>query len=85
RAPSLDWLLAKFQTSPAIGSTNEAVAAVVTLSVILCYAAPLIVKHIMDRTLRPDSNWHAIYYVAATVTIFVFLNAAQPDFIYFRF
>jgi D-alanyl-lipoteichoic acid acyltransferase DltB (MBOAT superfamily) len=85
RSPSVEWLATMFRTSPLVGSSDEAIAALISLSVILCYAAPLIVKYFMDLKLRPDSNWQVLYYVAATVVTFVFVNAAQPDFIYFRF
>jgi len=59
--------------------------AVVTLSTTAFYAAPLIGKMLMDRYLRPDSFWHDLYYVAATVAILAYLNSASPDFIYFQF
>jgi len=81
----LTWLGSMLGTSPLVGSSDEATAAIVSLSVILCYAAPLVLKYVMDLKLRPDSNLHILYYVAATVVTFVFVNAAQPDFIYFRF
>jgi D-alanyl-lipoteichoic acid acyltransferase DltB (MBOAT superfamily) len=85
RVPSLAWLTSTVRTAPPVGSNDEAMAAVITLSVILCYTAPLVIKHVLDQWLRPDSNLHILYYVAATVILFVFLNSAQPDFIYFRF
>lgn len=85
RIPSLGWLTLILQTSPLIGSPDELTVAMATLSMILCFSAPLLIKHFMDRLLRPDSNLHALYYVAATVVMFVYLNSNQPDFIYFKF
>ena len=85
RLPSLGWLTPILQTSPLVGSPDEWTAAVASLSMILCFTAPLVIKHALDRALRPDSNLHAVFYVAATVLMFVYLNSAKPDFIYFRF
>lgn len=85
RAPSLEWLVAAWRTGAAFGTSDEITATVINLSVTLCFTLPLAVKHMLDRAFRPDSNLHVVYYVAATVVMFVYLNAAAPDFIYFRF
>jgi len=85
RAPSLQWLGAAWKTGAAFGTPDELTAALINLSTALCFMLPLTIKHLLDRAFRPDSNLHVIYYVAATLAMFVYLNAATPDFIYFRF
>jgi D-alanyl-lipoteichoic acid acyltransferase DltB (MBOAT superfamily) len=85
RAPSLGWLYGVLRDSTWAGSADEVTSAVATLSMILCFGAPLAIKHFLDRHFRPDSNLHALFYVAATVVMFVYLNSSQPDFVYFKF
>jgi D-alanyl-lipoteichoic acid acyltransferase DltB (MBOAT superfamily) len=85
RAPTLDWLFGVFAHSPLLGSLEFQAMAIVTLSVTAFYAAPLIVKMLMDRHLKPDSIWHNLFYVAATVAMLAYLNSSAPDFIYFQF
>jgi len=85
RAPSLEWIFTIFTTSPLLGSLDERAVAVVSLSMTAFYAAPLIIKMLMDRYLKPNSFLHDLYYVAATVTMLVYLNSSSPDFIYFQF
>lgn len=85
RAPTLDWLFGVFTHNPLLGSLEFQAMAVVTLSVTAFYAAPLIVKMLMDRHIKPDSIWHDLFYVAATVAMLAYLNSSAPDFIYFQF
>jgi alginate O-acetyltransferase complex protein AlgI len=85
RAPTLDWLFTVLRNSPLLGSTDFQAVAVVTLSMTAFYAAPLIIKMLMDRRLPADSFWHDLYYVAATVAMLAYLNSSAPDFIYFKF
>jgi D-alanyl-lipoteichoic acid acyltransferase DltB (MBOAT superfamily) len=85
RAPSLSWLAAVFQNHKFAGSTQQAVAGFVTLSTALIYSAPLLLKHWMDRRLKPDSIFFDLYYVAATVLIVFYVNSSVSDFIYFHF
>ncbi len=85
RAPTLEWLVSILRNSPLLGSTDFQAVTVVTLSMTAFYAAPLIIKMVMDRRLRPDSIWHDLYYVAATVAMLAYLNSSSPDFIYFQF
>jgi alginate O-acetyltransferase complex protein AlgI len=85
RAPTLEWLFSILANSPRFGSVDFQAVTLVMLSMTAFYAAPLIIKLLMDRTLRPDSFWHDLYYVAATVTMLAFLNSSAPDFIYFQF
>lgn len=85
RAPTLEWLFGVFARGPLIGSLEFQAVTVVTLSMTAFYAAPLIIKMLMDRHLRADSFWHDLYYVAATVAMLAYLNSSSPDFIYFQF
>jgi alginate O-acetyltransferase complex protein AlgI len=85
RAPTLEWLVTVITTSPRAGSMEFKAVALVTLSMTAFYAAPLIIKMLMDRHLRADSFWHDLYYVAATVVMLAYLNSSSPDFIYFQF
>jgi D-alanyl-lipoteichoic acid acyltransferase DltB (MBOAT superfamily) len=85
RTPTLGWLFGVFTRSPLIGSPDYQAAAFVTLSMTAFYAAPLIMKMLMDRHLKPDSIWHVLYYAAATVVMLAYLNSSAPDFIYFQF
>jgi alginate O-acetyltransferase complex protein AlgI len=85
RASSMEWLFTVITTGSLAGSMEHQVVTVVTLSLTAFYAAPLIVKMLMDRYLPPTSFWHALYYVAATVVVLAYLNSSSPDFIYFQF
>ena len=85
RAPSLGWVFTTLATSPLAGSLDERGVAVVMLSMTLFYAAPLVVKLLLDRYLKPNSFVQDLYHVAATVTLLVYLNSSSPDFIYFQF
>jgi D-alanyl-lipoteichoic acid acyltransferase DltB (MBOAT superfamily) len=85
RAPKLGWLVGVLAHNPLFGSLEFQAVTVVTLSMTLFYAAPLIVKMLMDRYLRADSFWFDLYYVIATVAMLAYLNSSSPDFIYFQF
>jgi D-alanyl-lipoteichoic acid acyltransferase DltB (MBOAT superfamily) len=85
RAPTLGWLFNVVRSSPLIGSTDFQAVTVVTLSMTAFYAAPLVIKMLMDRHLPEHSIWHDLYYVAATVAMLAYLNSSSPDFIYFQF
>jgi len=85
RVPSLDWLFTMLRSSPFLGSPEEANMAFVTLFVVAIYAAPLIIKLLVDRFWKQDSLVHAAYYVMATLLMIVYLNSGSPDFIYYRY
>lgn len=85
RASSLEWLTAVLSNAPLFGSVDYQAVTVVTLSMIAFYAAPLILKMLMDMRLKADSIWHDLYYVGATVMMLAYLNSVSPDFIYFQF
>jgi hypothetical protein len=68
-----------------MGTLEEQVVALIVLTMTAFYAAPLMLKWLMDRRLAPDSYVHALYYAAATVAMLVYLNSSSPDFIYFQF
>lgn len=83
-APSLDWLLSIF-SSPFFGSREQQGVALIGLSITAVYSVPMIVKAILDRRVKEDSFIHSLYYAVATATIFIYVNSATPDFIYFQF
>ena len=85
RAPSLEWVISVVISGNWFGSMDYKAVALVTLSMTLFFAAPLVIKLLMDRYLRPNSIWQDLYYVAATVAMLAYLNSASPDFIYFQF
>jgi hypothetical protein len=85
RASSLEWLFTVIAGGSMTGSMEYQAVAVATLSMTAFYAAPLIIKMLMDRYLSPTSFWHDLYYVAATVAMLAYLNSSSPDFIYFQF
>jgi len=84
RAPSFAWAF-QFFTSPFAGTLNQQAVAVVCLSMTAFYALPLIVKLVLDRFFRPNAFIISIFYAAATVMLFLYLNSSSPDFIYFQF
>ena len=85
RAPSLAWIWGVFTTSPLIGAHDEWISALVVLSLAAVFSVPLIVKHLLDHYARPDSFLLTAYYALATVSMFIFLNAASADFFYLQF
>ncbi len=85
RAPSLGWAFHALSTNPFISTLEEQSVALITLSMTLFYAAPMVLKLLMDRHLRPDSYLHSLYYAAATLAIIIYINSSTSDFIYFQF
>jgi hypothetical protein len=83
-APSLDWL-ATALSGPVLGSLQQQAVALIALSITVVYATPMIAKWLIDRTSKEHSLVRSLYYAAATATIFVYVNSATPDFIYFQF
>ncbi|MCI0554335.1 MAG: hypothetical protein L0287_25595 [Anaerolineae bacterium] len=83
-APSLDWVINIF-SSPFFGSREQQGVALIGLSIAAIYSIPMIVKAILDRHVKQDSLSHSFYYAVATATIFIYVNSATPDFIYFQF
>lgn len=83
-APSLDWVIAAF-SNPITGSVDQQAVAIIGLSITLIYSIPMIAKIVLDRYVAKDSIVHSMYYAVATATIFIYVNSATPDFIYFQF
>lgn len=83
-APSLDWVLNIF-SNPFFGSREQQSVALIGLSIAAVYSTPMVVKAILDRYVKQDSLVHSFYYAVATATIFIYVNSATPDFIYFQF
>lgn len=83
-APSLDWVLNIF-SNPFFGSREQQGVALIGLSITAVYSIPMIAKMVLDRYSQEDSIFRSLYYAAATATIFIYVNSATPDFIYFQF
>jgi hypothetical protein len=60
------------------------IVALITLSMVVVYSIPLMIKFALDH-FSQDSWFHSAYYALATTLIIVFLNSSSPDFIYFQF
>ena len=84
RAPSLAWLGNILFHAPFIRAQSDMIVALITLSMVTVYSAPLILKFVLDH-FSQDSWFHSAYYALATTLIIVFLNSSSPDFIYFQF
>ncbi|HSL30179.1 MAG TPA: MBOAT family O-acyltransferase [Anaerolineales bacterium] len=83
-APSLDWIVGVF-SGPVVGTLEQQAVALIALSITFVYSLPLIVKAIIDRSSNPDSLVRSLYYAGATAMLFIYVNSATPDFIYFQF
>jgi D-alanyl-lipoteichoic acid acyltransferase DltB (MBOAT superfamily) len=83
-APSLAWVLKAF-ANPLLGSLEQQAVALLALSITFVYSIPLLVKRLIDRSCSENSFLPALYYALATATLFVYMNSATPDFIYFQF
>jgi len=83
-APSLDWVIEVF-SRPFAGSIEQQAVALIGLSIAFVYSIPMIAKRLLDRYVGEDSIVRSIYYAVATATIFIYVNSATPDFIYFQF
>lgn len=85
RAPSLTWLVNAIRSGLLLGSVEQRAVAVFNLSMTLALAFPLLLKAVMDRSLRRNSFLHEVYYAGATVVMLLFINSASVDFVYFQF
>lgn len=83
-APSLPWVWNLF-SRPFLGTIEEQSVALLVFSLTAVYSLPLIAKLILDKYFKSDSIIHSMYYAAATMVMFVFINSGTPDFIYFQF
>ncbi len=85
RSHSLTWAFQSLFSNPFVSTLEEQSVGLIALSMTMFYSAPLVIKLLMDRHLRPDSYFHAFYYAAATLAVIIFLNMSSGDFIYFQF
>jgi D-alanyl-lipoteichoic acid acyltransferase DltB (MBOAT superfamily) len=85
KAPSLDWLANILISAPFIGTDVQLTASLVSLSMIAFYSAPLVIKFMLDRSLKNNSALLGAYYALATVLTIIYANSSSPDFIYFQF
>lgn len=85
RAPSTAWLWNALRLSPFANGPEEWFASLALMVMIAFYASLLFIKYILDEYF-PKITWlHALYYAAALILTFVFMNSSTPDFIYFQF
>lgn len=85
RAPSLEWVARVLFNAPWVAQSDDFIMALVVLSMTAFYAAPLVLKMWLDRTVKPDSWWLAVYYAVVLVAVILYTNSSNPDFIYFQF
>jgi alginate O-acetyltransferase complex protein AlgI len=83
-APSLSWMIDLF-ASPILGTREQQAVALIGLSTVAVYSIPLIAKMLLDRYSSGASIFRSFYHAAATASIFIYVNSATPDFIYFQF
>jgi D-alanyl-lipoteichoic acid acyltransferase DltB (MBOAT superfamily) len=83
-APSLDWVSGIF-SNPFLGSTEQQAVALIGLSITFVYSLPMIANMLIDSYTEAGSFFRTAYYATATAAIFVYVNSATPDFIYFQF
>ena len=83
-APSLGWVLNIF-SNPFLGTIEQQSVALLMFSLVAVYSTPLILKLLLDRYFKPDSIILSVFYAAATILMFIFINSGSPDFIYFQF
>lgn len=85
RSPSLSWLWNALISGIYYRSSEELIASLVILTMIIFYASFLLAKHILEQYANRQTNLHSIYYtVIATLTL-IYINSSSPDFIYFQF
>jgi hypothetical protein len=85
RAPSLDWLVSVLINQPVLGSNESFIVGVVSLSMTLFYAMPLLLKFVIDRLPKYSQELSSLFYAAATLLMIVYSNTSSPDFIYVQF
>lgn len=83
--PSLDWLFNVLVNAPSFGSEEMRVVALITLSMTVYYAIPLLVKSLIDRLPRYSQELTSLYYALATILIIIYSNTSSPDFIYVQY
>ena len=85
RASSLGWLFNALFKTPWIASKDDIVAGLAGLSFTAFYAAPLIIKLLLDHYF-PKVEWLQGFYLAGlTILVLVYANSGSPDFIYSQF
>jgi D-alanyl-lipoteichoic acid acyltransferase DltB (MBOAT superfamily) len=85
RASSLQWLTGILTSGLTVGSPEQRMAAIFSLSIAIIYSLPLLLKWQMERKLPKDSFLHEVYFVAATILMLIYINSTATDFVYFQF
>jgi alginate O-acetyltransferase complex protein AlgI len=84
RAHSMGWLLNLLAHAPFLPPRNELILGSIALTMTAAYAAPLAIKHLIDK--HADGTWlQAAWYAAAAALSILYVNSASSDFIYFQF
>jgi alginate O-acetyltransferase complex protein AlgI len=84
RSSSLAWLGNILFNTPFIKAQSDLIVGLITLSMVIVYSIPLLIKLALDKL--PKDGWlHPAYYAVTTMLIIVFLSSASPEFIYFQF
>jgi hypothetical protein len=60
------------------------IVTVTLFSMTVAYAAPLVIKYLLDRYV-PRGFAHSFYYAVLTLGVFIFTGSVTSDFIYFQF
>ncbi len=85
RAPSMPWLGSALLYSPWLGSYSQGAVSLAYGSIVIFFAALLMVKLLVDRIANHWPIAETMYLVIATVLVIVFIQPATSDFIYVQF
>ncbi len=85
RSPSLDWFSNVLLTAPFSRGQADWVVTLASLSAVAFYAAPLVIKLLIDRYFTRLPLIEPAYYALAAVMVVVFSGTPVQDFVYFRF
>lgn len=85
RSNSLAWLGNVIFHAPLSTSPADWTVALVSVVMIACYAAPLVIKLFLDRYGRRAPLLEGAFYALAVVLTIIYTNSASNDFIYFQF
>lgn len=85
RASTLGWLFGALFTTPWVASQADVVAGLAGLAFTVFYAAPLVIKLMLDRYFSKVEWLQEAYLAGVTVLVVIYANSGSPDFIYSQF